>query len=354
MRCQGLGINADLLSMTIRGGLQVMRVVVVGGFAPSLINFRSELLEALVAAGHEVFAAASEDDPELKAELARRGVTYRPVALSRTGANPLADLKTLWRYYRTWRELKPDAVLAYTIKPISYGLFAARLAGVKGRYAMITGLGTGLADAAGISGRLRRAIAMTIYRRGLKNVSAVLFQNADNQAFFNEQKLVAPTGPPGRDQRLRGQSRPLHPEPAGYEPADLFDGGKAPDRQGYSRICRGRAPGEVEASRRPVSPGRPHGQEPDGPAPKPSSGPGRMTRSSTIRALPTMCAPISGPAPPMSCRPTTRARRAARWKPWRSGGRWSRLTFQAAAGPWSMARTASWCRHAMPKRSRMP
>ncbi len=167
-----------------------MRIVVVGGFAPSLVNFRRELLEALADAGHEVVACASEDDSGVRAELARRGVAYRPIPLSRTGANPLHDLETLRQFHRAWRDLRPDIVLAYTIKPISYGLLAARLAGVPGRYALITGLGTGLAEAPGLGGRIRRALAMAVYRRGLKGASAVLFQNPDNQAFFNAHRLV--------------------------------------------------------------------------------------------------------------------------------------------------------------------
>ena len=167
-----------------------MRVVVVGGYAPSLINFRRELLEALVAAGHDVVACASEDDPAIGRALGEIGVTYQPIPLSRTGANPLDDLKTLHRFYRTWRRLQPDLVLAYTIKPVAYGLFAARLAGVDRRYALITGLGSGLVEAHGASGRLKKALALFVYRRGLKGAKAVFFQNPDNQAFFERQKLI--------------------------------------------------------------------------------------------------------------------------------------------------------------------
>ncbi len=167
-----------------------MRIVVVGGFAPSLINFRRELLEALVAAGHEVFAAASEDDPAIDAELTKLGVNYQPIALSRTGANPLEDLKTLYRFFRAWRRLQPDIVLAYTIKPVVYGLMAARLAGVQARYAMITGLGSGLVETRSLGDRVKKAIALSLYRRGLKGLKAVFFQNPDNQAFFNSHGLV--------------------------------------------------------------------------------------------------------------------------------------------------------------------
>jgi glycosyltransferase involved in cell wall biosynthesis len=55
---------------------------------------------------------------------------------------------------------------------------------------MITGLGTGLAEAPGFGGRIRKALAMQIYRLGLKDASAVLFQNPDNRAFFNANGLV--------------------------------------------------------------------------------------------------------------------------------------------------------------------
>ena len=172
-----------------------MKVVVIGGFAPSLLVFRRELLEALVAADHEVIACASEDDPAVRAELAKIGVTYQPVHLSRTGANPIHDLQTMVKFYRAWRQLQPDLILAYTIKPIVYGLLAARFAGVQRRFAMITGLGTGLAEADGVGGRLRKALAMFLYKRGLQGAEAVLFQNRDNQAFFKAQGLV------GGDQR---------------------------------------------------------------------------------------------------------------------------------------------------------
>ena len=167
-----------------------MKVVVAGGYAPSLINFRGELFDALAAAGHEVIACAAEDDPEVRRALAQRGIAYRPIALSRTGANPLADLETIRQFHRAWREIRPDLVLAYTIKPVAYGLFAARLAGVPGRHAMITGLGTGLAAMDSQGARLKRAIAMAAYRQGLKGATAVLFQNREDQAFFERHGLI--------------------------------------------------------------------------------------------------------------------------------------------------------------------
>ena len=120
-----------------------LRLVVIGGIPRSLINFRGPLLRALVAAGHEVVAAAAPAPEDVVAELNVMGVRFCPVPLARAGLNPLGDLKTLFALRALIRREKPDCVLAYTAKPVIYGNFAAR--GLPGTrvYSMITGLGYG-------------------------------------------------------------------------------------------------------------------------------------------------------------------------------------------------------------------
>ena len=39
------------------------------------------------------------------------------------------------------REVKPDIILAYTVKPVVYGLIASKICNIKNSYALITGLG---------------------------------------------------------------------------------------------------------------------------------------------------------------------------------------------------------------------
>lgn len=165
------------------------RIVVIAGYAPSLVNFRGPLLQALRAQGHQVIALAPGEDAAVEAQLAIWGVHYHAVQLTRTGMNPRQDVKDISALTDVLRQLRPHLVLGYTIKPVVYGLLAARLAGVPHRYALITGLGYSFQG----KGWKRRALSTftgTLYRTALNGASRAIFQNPDDRDLFVERKLV--------------------------------------------------------------------------------------------------------------------------------------------------------------------
>ena len=172
------------------------KIVVIAGLAESLIRFRGELLDAMRANGHEVFAIAPEDDDSVRKRLAEKGIAYHVVPMARAGVNPFSDLSYLLRLRRCLREIKPDVTLAYTIKPVVYGLPAARLAGVKRSYALITGLGYAFTEIeASFSRRLLNRVASGLYRFGLHFASGVFFQNPDDRKLFKDEGLFKSTTP---------------------------------------------------------------------------------------------------------------------------------------------------------------
>lgn len=158
------------------------RVVVFGSFPESLLNFRGAMLEAMVNAGHEVHAISPPAATEIVESLSAMGVTHHALALNRTGLNPFLDFASLLSLVRVLRKVRPDCLLAYTIKPVVYGGLAARLAGVR-FYAMITGLGY-VFSGTGLKGKLLSGIVGFLYRLGLRSAEHVLFQNRDNLRFF--------------------------------------------------------------------------------------------------------------------------------------------------------------------------
>jgi glycosyltransferase involved in cell wall biosynthesis len=166
------------------------KIVVIAGFAESLIRFRGDLLVAMRANGHEVAAIAPEDDDSVRKRLAEKGVEYHVVPMARAGLNPFADLRYLLQLSQCLRKIKPDVVLAYTIKPVVYGLPAARLAGIKRRYALITGLGYAFTDAeASFSRNLIKRVASGLYKFGLSFATGLFFQNPDDQKLFKDRGL---------------------------------------------------------------------------------------------------------------------------------------------------------------------
>lgn len=149
------------------------------------------MLRRMVEYGHEVIACAPNADEEIKSALRQLGVKYRHVPIKRAGMNPFADLTTLRQFRKLFAEVRPDLVLAYTIKPVIWGLLAARLARVPARYAMITGLGYAFLDGGGVRQHAIQKVAISLYRAALRGASGVFFQNPDDQAQFNRHGLVS-------------------------------------------------------------------------------------------------------------------------------------------------------------------
>ncbi|HEY0131742.1 MAG TPA: glycosyltransferase, partial [Allosphingosinicella sp.] len=117
------------------------KVLLLGSYAPSLINFRGPLIAAMVERGHEVFAAAPGIDSDIAAKLVGLGATPVPVVLGRTSVNPVATWRSGRQLRETVKRIAPDVMIAYTIKPVVLGAMAAQAARVPFFAAMITGMG---------------------------------------------------------------------------------------------------------------------------------------------------------------------------------------------------------------------
>ncbi len=170
-----------------------MKLLIVAGFADSLITFRKPLIQALLNQGLSVHVAAPEllENTQVMAELKQLGVTAHNIPMQRVGMNPLADLKALLALWRLMRKIKPDYVLGYTVKPVIYGSLAAWLAGVPKRFALITGLGFAFIDQEGQRSKVR-AIVQRLYRMALNHCHNVFFQNPDDQALFKQLNILTP------------------------------------------------------------------------------------------------------------------------------------------------------------------
>lgn len=168
-----------------------MRILVFGNQAFSLVNFRAPLLEDLRRRGHEVHAMAPGFDADLRARLEALGVHCIEISLSRTGMNPLRDFGDMVGLWRTMRALKPDLLLAFTIKPVIYGTLIAALAGIGRRCVLITGLGYAFAETNGPRDRLAQGLAQALYRIALGRAHVIFMQNADDADEFAARKIVA-------------------------------------------------------------------------------------------------------------------------------------------------------------------
>lgn len=166
-----------------------MRVLILSSLAQSLVNFRGQLLSAMVGEGHEVVACAPDRDPQVDARLAALGVRFVQTRMARAGANPILDLETLANYMELILRERPGVVLAYTQKPIIYGGLAARLAGGCRFYALVSGLGYVFSPAADRR-RFLRLMVRKLYAMALGRASAVFVFNRDDHGEMLRQGII--------------------------------------------------------------------------------------------------------------------------------------------------------------------
>lgn len=158
------------------------RVLVLTNSSGGLYDFRGEFIEALCAV-YEVWVSMPDDVKGRELEAAGCHILETPI--NRRGINPLEDLKLYRAYAKMMKELKPDLVVTYTIKPNIYGGFAASVRKIP-YIATITGLG-GAFDR---TGPLLKLI-VGMYRTGLKRAACVFFQNEENRGIFQDMGIMA-------------------------------------------------------------------------------------------------------------------------------------------------------------------
>lgn len=166
------------------------KVIVIGALPSSLINFRGELLTALVAAGHQVIGMACGANDEEIAKLRQMGVEYINYNVQRNGLNPISDFATMWQLKTIFKKLQPDVILAYTIKPVIWGGIAAKSLKLCRFYALVTGLGFAF-QRGGFKRNILVNLVTNLYRIGLRQAAGIIFQNPDNRQVFVDLGICA-------------------------------------------------------------------------------------------------------------------------------------------------------------------
>lgn len=169
-----------------------MKIVIVASYLASVLNFRIDLVRALILEGCDVHVLVPESDSAENDLLAHFSTFDCKVAfyhISRTSRNPIDDVRTFFSLFFLLRNIRPNLVFCYTIKPVIYGLLAASILNIPGRVALITGLGFSFIDRVkGSHGRLK-ALICWMYRVSLSRASLVFFQNVDDENLFRKLDL---------------------------------------------------------------------------------------------------------------------------------------------------------------------
>lgn len=121
-------------------GVEGHKVVLAANSGWNIVHFRSGLVRALGEAGYEVIAV-TPGAPQAADRITSLGIRHLTVSIERSGLNPITDLTLFLQYRNLLRQIRPAALLSFTIKPNIYACLAARTLGIPA-IANVTGLGT--------------------------------------------------------------------------------------------------------------------------------------------------------------------------------------------------------------------
>ena len=170
-----------------------MNFLLIASFPDSVVNFRGALIDEILEKGNKVSVALPNIDKSdlVYKLLEEKKVNVFKIPLKRKSINPFFDLYLLINIFFLIKRIKPDYVLSYTIKPVIFGSIAARLAGIKNIYCLITGLGFFFTDKLNFFNKLVRLILIRLYSLALKFSKNVIFQNPDDQKLFLDLGIIS-------------------------------------------------------------------------------------------------------------------------------------------------------------------
>lgn len=182
----------------------------------TLYQFRRELIKQLLERGDQVYLSLpAHKDMDFFTE---QGCKFIPTKVERRGFNPVSDLQLLRSYKKIIKEVSPDIIFSYTIKPNVYGSLANKKTGFR-QVCNITGTGATFLKPGPLA-----TLCKFLYKISIPHAYKVFFQNTKDRDFFVANKMVGSNYEviPGSGCNL--DTHPYLPLPQGDEINFIFIG----------------------------------------------------------------------------------------------------------------------------------
>ncbi len=159
-----------------------LNILIVSNTSWYLYNFRLGLIILLLERGYQISTLAPDD--EFSEKLRQAGCHHIHLEMDNKGLNPITDFMMKNGLDNIYKEINPDLIIHYTIKPVIYGSLAAVKLGIP-FINNISGLGTAFIKTNWVTWLVKQ-----LYRLSQKKADHVFFQNSDDMELFNKEKLI--------------------------------------------------------------------------------------------------------------------------------------------------------------------
>lgn len=160
----------------------VKKIAVIENGLFSTYTMRDSLMKRLMKEGYEVYVLTHTNS--FAAQVEKTGI--KVLNIGSGNLHPIKVSKYIYSLFTSLKEIKPDVVLTFSIRPAIWGNFITRSLKIP-TITNITGVGP-LFSSKNIAYRAARSF----YRIALKKTAKVFFQNFDDMELFIRHKFVKP------------------------------------------------------------------------------------------------------------------------------------------------------------------
>lgn len=164
-------------------------IVLICTTGNTVVNFRKDLILKLLSEDYSISIICGDSDNanEIKA----LGINLHICSMSNTSKSILQNFQYKKRLEILLKEIKPDVVFTFMVKPNIWGSRAAKKCGIKNIFCMIEGMGR-VYTIDSFKNKLLKLLINCLYRKTCKIVKKVFFLNNDDLNFFANKKMIKP------------------------------------------------------------------------------------------------------------------------------------------------------------------
>ena len=158
------------------------KIIIFSNTSWSLYNFRKNLILELIKKKFKVIILSNRD--ETTSKLKDIGCIFYHIKIERRGSKILSEIFTLLKIYKIIKNIKPDILFNFTVKPIIYGGLVSRILKIK-TLNTLDGIGAAFELA-----KFKKIILNYLIRLSQKKINNFFFVNSSDLNFFVKNKFI--------------------------------------------------------------------------------------------------------------------------------------------------------------------
>lgn len=153
----------------------------------NVITFRQNLIRKFISIDYQVSVIAF--DREYEKEIKELNVDFYCIEDNNRSTNPLKIMKLKKRYYAILKQINPDIVFTFQLKPNLFGTTASKRLTNARVYSMVEGVGDVFIKT-GFKWKMIKKYVCHLYKKAFEYSNKVFFLNEDDEKQFIKLKLV--------------------------------------------------------------------------------------------------------------------------------------------------------------------